>query len=138
VAVMSDDEEHELSPEQFKYFADQVKYWCHYFGVSDWYVQIDTEAAADNFGECSGELEDRNAAVSVAMNWERSPDDLELSGIAFHEVCELMLRDIALLGAERFVSWRELETARHRVIQMLHNSVWREKMKPQKEDPLGN
>ena len=123
----------QLTKKKFTYFESQVKYWCDYFGIHDWFIQIDSDADEANYGQCDGELEDRNATISVCMDWEREPDDIELSSIAFHEVCELLLRDIALLAAERFINWRELETARHRVIQMLQNSVWREKMKPEKK-----
>jgi len=124
VLLMGD---YQLTDKQIKFFISEVQRWCKFFSINDWEVMVDDNAEDGTYGQCLGDTPSRLSVISVRGDWDVEPSNKRLSRTAFHEVCELMLIDLSTLAEDRFVTRRQLETERHRVIRKLENVVWKSK-----------
>jgi hypothetical protein len=110
----------------FRIFADEVKYWIIKFGLFDYETRVTTNEDEHVRGTCvtySSNV-DRVADISVQKDWKK-PEHQDLCRVAFHEVCELLLRDMYNVGAEYVVD-HVMATELHRIIRRLENSYFSE------------
>jgi hypothetical protein len=110
-----------LSKKKLDLFCSEVERWRDKFGLIDWLLNIDTMAEDENEAQCYGHYEGRVATISIQEEWDEIPDDRKIKILAFHEVCELLFMKLSTLAEHRFVSEKELQSARHEIIQTLTN-----------------
>jgi hypothetical protein len=118
---------YQLTEKQVKYFIAEVQKWCRFFSIADYEVKIDDGGDCDNYADCTANVSNRYAIISVTKEWPNEPTNKQISRTAFHEVCELLLMELGTLAETRFVSETSLEIARHRIIRTLENVVWKPK-----------
>jgi hypothetical protein len=84
--------------------------------------QTDEETRA----QCWIHFDGRVANTVLQEKWDDVPYPGEIERVAFHEVMEAMLSDLWMLTTRRYLSEDEVEVARHRLIRILENSVWKQ------------
>ena len=117
---------HELTQKQIKYFTSEVTRWAEFWGINDWQVLIDCEGEGDAaYATCFGDIPSRLSVISLSPEWDIEPTDERLSRNAFHEVCELLLMEMSTLADQRYTTEEALEGARHKIVRVLENVVWK-------------
>ena len=110
---------------QFDYFQGRFIIWCDVFGISDWELYFKNEAYADeNISDVTVSLEDKIAQVGLNKNLEKKYlTEAALDKAALHEALHLLLAELSVRGASRYVDEKELTVAEHAVIQRLINFI---------------
>jgi hypothetical protein len=108
-------------------YKSETEKWVKFFGLTDfeWIVerkQTDEETRA----QCWIHFDGRVANTVLQEKWDDVPYPGEIERVAFHEVMEAMLSDLWMLTTRRYLSEDEVEVARHRLIRILENSVWKQ------------
>jgi len=116
-----------LTEKQIQYFVKDVQRWCRFFSIADYQVKVSEDDSEDVQGSCWANVSNRVAVISINPEWDYEPTNKDISRVAFHEVCELLLMEFGTLAETRFVEQQSLEIARHRVIRTLENVIWRNK-----------
>ena len=116
-----------ITPQLFKLFVKECRYWLAYFGLTAWeviFVQED-EHVEDTSARawCSVEdLSDRQVVMGIARVWDIEPDLPNISKVAFHEVLELLTMRLFVLAATGVVM--QIREENHALIRTLENSVF--------------
>lgn len=112
----------------FELFKKECLFWINYFGLKDWHVVFHHDILEeDNFAaQCDTTLAQRHS--TIFLNKELSDDtypltDEDIKQIAFHEVCELLLRKLRTLGENRYATEIEIYEATHEIISVLTNTL---------------
>lgn len=116
-----------LTEKQIKYFIAEVQRWCRFFSIADYEVHVDDDGDCEHYADCTADVGNRYAIISVTKEWPVEPTNRQISRVAFHEVCELFLMELSVLAETRFIAQNSLEIARHRIIRTLENVVWKPK-----------
>ena len=80
----------------FKFFKDQCEYWINEIGLQEWKVYYSHQSHEDGLAWVMWDTEGRVATVGLSMDWpnlDPTPENLDNS--AFHEVCHILLADLA-------------------------------------------
>lgn len=112
----------------FKLFRKECEKWLNFFGLTDWSVYYE-HASHDGSGRdaytehTSG---DKTATIGLYVDWlDLKPTDNILRQTAFHEVCEILLSEIAQMCMDRYIREQDIHTATHSIIHRLENSVFK-------------
>lgn len=118
----------------FKIFKKECQYWVDKLGLKDWEIVYSHQSVNDDSkGNFWVSLENKNANINLEPDWGNyyDPPTFTKEGIikevkrtAFHEVAEVMLARLNVLGISRFVREGELVEATHDVIRRLENLVF--------------
>jgi hypothetical protein len=113
-----------MKKKDFDTFLLEVGYWVGKFGLSDYEIRVTTTKDEGVRGTCTtySNNEDRIADICVQDDW-KNPDHKDLCRVAFHEVCELLIRELFNIGAI-FVHGSVMRTELHRIIRRLENSYF--------------
>lgn len=117
------------TPEQFNLFKYECQRWIDYFGLIDWKVLYEhSKCSSDSYAEMLVKgVNDR--VVVLRFNSESSEINdrhEDIPKTAFHEVCELLTWPLEYLGTCRYVQPEEFPPARHVLIRILENTVYRD------------
>ena len=127
IVVHNPEYNYPITPQLFKLFVKECRYWLSYFGLTAWeviFVQED-KTAEDTSARawCSiEELSDRQVVMGIARVWDIAPDLPNISKVAFHEVLELLTMRLFVLAATGVVM--QIREENHALIRTLENSVF--------------
>lgn len=122
----------QTTDEHFEIFRTEVNEWLDIFGLRSWGVRIlHTDEGKPDGAKAwiSGKYCDRVVCICMAKTWEcpeanpPTKENIELD--AFHEVCELLLQPMDVLARSRNWDGEEFDAARHAVIRVMENVIWR-------------
>ena len=116
-----------LTVENFEMFQNECDKWLNRFGLTGWDVGYYFEFIFEALANCDvPNLEDRVCMITLASKWPRHIEVTEsmIKKVAFHEVCELLLARMGILGESRYVSEVQLREATHEVIRTLETAVF--------------
>lgn len=116
----------------FKQFKKFCKKWIDYFGLTDWEIEISHKNAKGN-----REIENRDpvawswydtashrARITLNTDWKsEKPGNRNIELSALHEVLEIMLGELTVVGMNRYVTEKEEERARHALIVRFCNAL---------------
>ena len=96
------------------------------FSLKDWEISYRLGGALpDSRASFECEYESRIARIYLSDEWDEKPCVEELKRCAFHEVCELLLADYAILAENRYgVEENAMESAKHAIIRRLENYTY--------------
>jgi len=120
---------YKTTKKDFAEFKAECNRWIEYFGLIGWEVsyQIDTDNSCR--GSCMADLDSGIVILGFGNEFAQTPDRFEIKRVAFHEVCELLLSPMRILGQSRYISEEEMGSQRHCVINILQNTIFKEKTK---------
>ena len=122
--------DYETTRKDFEVFKAECQKWIDYWGLSSYNFYFFHEVP-DGLPRCRAACRSDYCArhVSLFLNtvWDEPPVKNEIQLVAFHEVDEALLSRYHFLAQERFVSEDELEAARHEIIAIHSNTVFKGK-----------
>lgn len=125
--VNDDSNTYTTDDEHFNIFKEEASFWLEWFQLSNWCVSF-KHKKLDALAECWTKSQDRVAQLLLSTDWrDEEPLESSIRRSAFHEVCELWLRNLAALGENRYVDPDEISKETHRLIRFLENRVWPKK-----------
>lgn len=109
----------------FEIFKQEFRRWVEILGLKDWELFFEHDDKK-NRASVSYNIVSKIATVYLGNNWThiKAITDYDLSRVAFHEACELMLGRLMEVGRSRYVSEVEFEEAGHDIIRRLENSFF--------------
>jgi len=106
-------------PKKYYPLVKEFERWIKVFGLMFWdvrYVMVEMEGA-----ETLIETDQDAHAATVLINKTLNPDPKYLKHCAFHEAAELLMAEVDWLMKGRFISEQDVDSARHKVINILSN-----------------
>ncbi len=112
--------------EHFQLFQNECLKWLGQFGLKDWTVCFSHEELKDEtLAQCASDYSNCIATLLMQKNWKGEEiTEYTIRRIAFHEVMELLVSDLAKLASSRFIQEDELSKTRHMLIKRLENGVF--------------
>lgn len=116
--------------EQFEAVKDEARKWIEYFGLSEWEIFFRCEHMENlDQARCYANIEGKVCTLELARWQGEACMESEIRKSAFHEVCELLLREMECLALDSDIpcALREkfMIAAKHGVIRRLENSLYR-------------
>lgn len=115
--------------EKVKYFEERVRhYFFDVFKMAFFDLFVDKHEDKEEKEFCAMTYQSYGGAmisIFYYKTWIERKDLAkdEISHVAFHEVCEALLSDLIHCAQTRFVTYSEIDAARHRIINILENIV---------------
>jgi hypothetical protein len=109
----------------FALFKKECEKWIEIFGLKGWRVYIEHKIPPKGKAWCELDLENRIATIIMNLDWDDDKCDYEIRKTAFHESCELLLGRMDVVSKWRHSSESEIDEARHEVIRILENVLWK-------------
>ena len=106
-------------------FKRECRRWIRFFGLHGWRVYFDHAGDDENLAWLEGNVEARAVTIGLATEWGVKPTKHKLRMVAFHEACELLLYRLHCAAKNRWATEAEMNGARHEVVQMLTNTIWK-------------
>jgi len=125
---------YKVTKEQFKTFKDTVQEWLDIYGLKDWLITVTLGIpdkhkveAGEYKAVCISDLTSMQAEIVINETWEDKPTEQKLKESGFHEATELLLSPLNIIANTRYISEKEIDQARHAIIQRLYNTVCQDK-----------
>lgn len=111
----------------FEIFKKECAAWQKKLGLLDWQVEYHHEEDdVDYRACCSADYSGRCAVISLAKEWDRKPTTWDIKKNAFHEMCELMITNLAIMARSRWgFTMEDVEAAEHILIRTLENVLFK-------------
>ena len=119
---------YKTTAQDFAVFKDEALYWLERFGLKSYRVGILHQALDSDRGlaRCYWNTDGSRWAhivLNTKVNWDLTPDLMEIPRAAFHEVCELLLSQVTtVLREER--SETTVDDLTHALIITLETAIW--------------
>jgi hypothetical protein len=107
--------------EDFEYFQKVASDLINILGLQCWHVKFTHQKDPDNVAYCSSDLEAMSATLCLGIDWEEPVTTELVRDAARHEVFELFFAEMNHLSKMRYVNEKQIDSARHRIIQTLLN-----------------
>lgn len=117
------------SKKHFDLFKKECEKWIKYFGLTQYQIVFNHKPLEkDVWGDCDVWHESEYAELSLCTNWTGTPlSDMQIRRTAFHEVIELLLSEIVLIGEKRWhFTLQDFIKSTHTVIRTLENTVFKD------------
>jgi hypothetical protein len=107
----------------FGIFVDEATYWWLRFGLTDYELFFGETSDKDDRANCItySTNEERIARINVCLSHPFT--HRELCKVAFHEICELLVRDLYNIASEH-IHRSYITTETHRIIRRLESGVF--------------
>jgi len=122
-----------VSKEFFNLFKEECYKWIKFFGLNNWCITFlqDKNITSDTNAWVEIDNDNNMAAIYLNSEWVDNKEflnDYSIKLIAFHEVCEVLLANMDFTARSRYnISEENIDKARHEVIHILENSIFKEK-----------
>lgn len=118
------------SKKHFELFEKYVREWIEKLGLHSWDVSVEHVNDGDDryLGWTNtASFRDRNATICLGKDWGPTKvTDVDLSRVAFHEVCHVLLSDLHQIAGMRFgVTGDIIEKEVHTIIGVLETVLWK-------------
>lgn len=117
---------YKTTKKDFAEFKKESEYWIIYFGLINWDMHYEHEELKDSRAQCWVNVDGKRCDISLASKWILTPKKNGIKLVAFHEICELMIRPLSYL-AESTYSGEYVQGATHDIIRRLENTIFKEK-----------
>lgn len=118
----------ELTDKDFQCFKDEANHWIRFFGLLDWRVDYSFEKLNGCYAEIRSNFQGKCATIALDRFPEEELSTDQIRKSAFHEVCELLLRELCNVALNDEIPYEEreklTEIAAHGVIRRLENTVF--------------
>jgi hypothetical protein len=122
--------QYKTTPEDFQIFQEAVAHWQKSLGLLDWHIYTrhktrDRDAQASCYPDLSG----RCATIylsKVLDNYDEPPGETFIQRMAFHEVCEVLMARMMICATARYITFTEMDEARHEIIRTLEHVIFDE------------
>ena len=111
-----------LTNKDFQLFKKECKKWISRFELHDWDIVYEFTRNSGDAGGCHTKYEDCQAIIKFDMEFVDGhliSKSVHIKEIAKHEMIELMLAPINILGKSRAFDESEFNHQRHRIIMKL-------------------
>ena len=111
-----------LTNKDFQLFKKECNKWINKFELHDWDIVYEFTRNSGDAGGCSTKYEDCQAIIKFDMEFVDGhliSKSTHIKEIAKHEMIELMLAPINILGKSRVFDETEFNHQRHRIIMKL-------------------
>jgi hypothetical protein len=119
--------EYKTKDRDYRYFVEELKYYQRELNLMNWRIYCDHVKTAKNHSSLAWttcNVSGMNCTISLGSSWGRTDvTDRDLSRVAFHECCEVLLWKIGE-HAEKSVSETLTDPERHSVIRTLENILF--------------
>jgi hypothetical protein len=107
-------------------FKKECSRWISFWGLTTWDVSFNHgKTDDDNVAECNFDASNRWAVITLANKLRDDGIGYNFKRTAFHEVCELRYAQIRVLAGERYISYREVDSAIHELIRQDENLIFK-------------
>lgn len=111
-----------LKEEDFKEFKTAANKWIQRFGLIGWSVVYEFKEFKDSYAKCCYDIVGRIVTITLNKSWPKEDYSLErIQKSAFHEVCELLLGRLSVIGQYKQSRTDEFEEEIHNIIRILEN-----------------
>jgi hypothetical protein len=122
--------QYRTTPEDFAIFQEAVAYWQRRLGLLDWHIYTrhktrDRDAQASCYPDLSGRCATLYLS-KVLHNYDDPPGETFIRRMAFHEVCEVLMARMMICATARYITFTEMDEARHEVIRTLEHVIFDE------------
>lgn len=107
----------------FEKFKKHCKKWIEFWNLYEWEIYFTHTANANARASCWWDISGMIATIGLGKEWGDKPEPYELSRVAFHEVCEVMLSLLTQLAQDEY-SERKASRRSHTIIRRLENIVF--------------
>lgn len=118
----------QTNKKHFKLFEEYVRKWLEKFGLHSWDVSIEHVKDGDKYlgWTNTSNFRDRSATICLSKDWGLTKvTDVDLSRVAFHEVCHVLFSDLHQIAGMRFgVTGDIIEKEVHAIIGVLETVLW--------------
>lgn len=124
---MADEPKNITTDEHFEIFKTECRKWVNILGLMGWEIFYSHKPVKESSrANASYHVMGRIATLNLEPVWKDSDvsSDDEIRRIAFHEVCEVLMARIAIIGKDRYISESEIDEEVHNVIRTLENVLW--------------
>ena len=111
-----------LKKKHFDIFTKTCEKWAKIYGLLDWDIIYYFDYDFGNAARCSVNHDGRVAWITLNRDTELTV--AQVKQFAFHEMTELLLAELQWLMEERFIDQAEINTSRHRVINVLQKVLY--------------
>lgn len=116
--------------DDFRIFQEAVVYWQRRLGLLDWHIYTrhktrDRDAQASCYPDLSGRCATLYLS-KVLHNYDDPPGETFIRRMAFHEVCEVLMARMMICATARYITFTEMDEARHEVIRTLEHVIFDE------------
>ena len=116
-----DDAELYFNPEPFK---KEAEYWVDYFHLGNWQIYFEHTDVEEVRARCWVNFVGMTSTIELTTHWNEPPEKNDIKRSAFHEVCELLLRELSS-AAEDFYAKPFIDQKTHDIIRRLENGVFK-------------
>lgn len=113
-----------LTEKDYAWFKEEARYWLRFFGCFEWDLRFLFEEDDEALASALWKAHQGIVAITLAKTWTHDPiTPYNLSKVAFHEICEVLLGrlgDLAGIAASEARVEREI----HIIIRKLENTVF--------------
>jgi hypothetical protein len=106
----------------FQKFKEEAKWWIEFFGLKTWDIDFEHTNLEEADAECQYDVVNRYATIRLNKDVTES----DIRKLAFHEVVETLLADFFEAAIQRSSSEEEIDFAKHNVIHILENTIYKE------------
>ena len=107
----------------FNLYQEYCFKWQKFWGLYDWEFNFAHEKDEDNRAWACIQGDAKLATLGLSKTYDKKPSKEELSRVAFHEVCEVMLSTLSNLALGGY-NHEVVVTEVHAIIRRLENRVF--------------
>ena len=116
---------YKTTKKDFSEFKKECEYWIEYFGLLNWQVYFIHELR-DGSRACMWiDIPGKVSTIQLSTIFNGTPQKNEVKKSGFHEVCELLLRELSALGEQKFAK-DFVDGKTHDIIRRLENTIFKE------------
>jgi len=116
---------YKTTKKDFAEFKKEAEYWIEYFGLINWDMHFQHIHIEEFRAQCWVNVPGKRCDIELATEWGLPPKKKGIKLVAFHEVCELMLRALSLMAEGRYANLT-VQSETHDIIRRLENTIFRE------------
>jgi len=114
-----------LKKKHFDIFIKTCEKWAKIYGFLDWDIVYGFDSSKDLLGNAARCTVNHDGRTSwISLNRDADLTIAQVKQYAFHEMTELLLAELQWLMEERFIDQAEINTSRHRVINVLQKVLY--------------
>lgn len=109
----------------FRFFTSECQRFIDVLGLKEWSMHYTHEPLDDAYARTLMNSGGMVATIIMGTYWDdmRPKTKREISRLAFHEVCHLLMNPLATEAMERYTTDHTLQSLEHTIIRRLENLV---------------
>jgi hypothetical protein len=114
-----------VTKKDFEFFKEECGRFINVLGLKEWSIHYTHESLDDAYARTMMDSNNMVTTMILGTYWDdmRPKTDHEISKLAFHEVCHLLMNPLATEAMERYTTDHALQSLEHTIIRRLENLV---------------